>query len=76
MSCPACASCNQVEFSAEMIVHLGGLRNLDKSGVVLFPTLLICVSCGFSQFTVPKAELALLASDSPNSERVRMAAAG
>lgn len=76
MSCPTSGLGNQVEFSAEMIVHLGGLKHLDKSGVILFPKLLVCVSCGFSQFTVSKAELALLASDSPNSERVRMAAAG
>jgi hypothetical protein len=67
---------NQVEFSAEMLVHLGGIKNLDKSGVVLFPKVLVCLDCGFSQFTAPKAELALLASDPPNSERVRMAAAG
>jgi hypothetical protein len=76
MSCPACRLDNQMEFSAEMMVHLGGNKNLDNSGVVLFPKLLICVSCGFSQFTVPKAELALLASDSPDGERVRIAAAG
>jgi hypothetical protein len=76
MSCPACRLDNQVEFSAEMLVHLGGLKNLDKSGVCMFPKILVCLSCGFSQFTAPKAALALLASDSPNSERVRMAAAG
>jgi hypothetical protein len=76
MSCHACASTNQMEFSAEMVVHLGGLKSLDNSGVMLFPKLLVCVSCGFSQFTVPKAELALLASDSPNNERLTMAAAG
>jgi hypothetical protein len=75
MSCPICGLGNQVEFSAEMIVHLGGLKHLDKSGVLLFPNLLVCVSCGFSRFTVSKAELELLVSDSPNSERVRMAAA-
>ena len=74
MSCPMRRLGNQVEFSAETIIHLGGLKNLDKSGVMLFPKVLVCLDCGFSQFTVPKAELALLASDSPNSERVRMAA--
>lgn len=76
MSCLLCRLGNQVEFSAEMIVHLGGIKNLDNSGVMLFPKLLVCIGCGFSQFTVPKAELALLASDSPNSERLTMAAAG
>jgi hypothetical protein len=75
MSCPACASCNQMEFSAEMLVHFGGLQNLDKSGVALFPKLLVCVSCGYSQFTVPEKELALLAPNSPNRVRLTMAAA-
>jgi hypothetical protein len=76
MSCPACKLDNQMEFSAEMMVHHSGLKNLDNSGVMLFPKLLVCLDCGFSQFTVPKAELALLASDSPHSERLTMAAAG
>jgi hypothetical protein len=75
MSCPACTSCNQVEFSVEMIVHHGGLKNLDNSGVVLFPKVLVCAACGFSQFTVPKSELALLAA-TPPSGRLTMAAAG
>ena len=65
-----------MEFSSEMVVHLGGLKNVDKSGVMLFPKVLVCLDCGFSQFTIPRTELALLASDSPNSERVREAAAG
>jgi len=76
MSCPACRLDNQMEFSAEMMVHLGGIKNLDNSGVVLFPKVLVCMDCGFSQFTVQKAALAMLASDSPTSERVTMAAAG
>jgi len=76
MSCPACRLDNQMKFSGEMMVHLGGLKNLDKSCVMLFPKVLVCLGCGFSQFTFTKAELALLASDSPNTERVRIAAAG
>jgi hypothetical protein len=75
MSCPKCTLRNQMEFSAEMMVHHRGFRNLDKSGVVLFPKVLVCLDCGFSQFTAPKAALALLASDSPNGERLTMAAA-
>lgn len=65
-----------MEFSAEMLVHLGGLKNLNKSGVCVFPKVLVCLDCGFSQFTVPQADLALLASDSRNTERLTMAAAG
>jgi len=75
MSCPKCASGNQLEFSSEMIIHLGGLKNLDNSGVPIFPKLFICVNCGFSQFTVSKAQLELLLPDSSKSERLTMAAA-
>jgi hypothetical protein len=64
-----------VEFSTEMIVHLRGLKNLDNSGVVLFPKVLVCLACGFSQLTVSKSELALLAA-TPPSGRLTMAAAG
>jgi hypothetical protein len=66
MSCPTCSSDNQMELSAEMIVHPGGIKNLDNSGVMLFPKLLVCRDCGFSQFTVPKADLASLATIPPS----------
>jgi hypothetical protein len=61
MSCPACASEKQVGFSAEMMLHFTGLKNLDKPGVLLFTRFLICMDCGFARVTVPEAELALLA---------------
>ena len=76
MSCPKCASGNQLEFSSEMIIHLGGLKNLDNSGVPIFPKLFICVSCGFAQFAVPEKELALLASHFSSGEQLTMAAVG
>jgi hypothetical protein len=76
MSCLSCESNNQVEFSTEMLVHRGSLKNLDKPDVGVSPTILVCLSCGSSRFTVPNAELELLASDSPNGERQTMAAAG
>jgi hypothetical protein len=44
-----------------MIIHFSGLKNLNKPGAWVFPKLLVCLDCGFSQFTVPVAELALLA---------------
>ena len=63
MSCPSCGSENKAEFAAEMIVHFAGLENVDEPGVWVFPKLLVCLDCGFSQLTVPKSELALLARD-------------
>jgi hypothetical protein len=66
MSCPTCRSDDQMEYSAEMLVHLGGIKNMDHPGVILFPKLLVCVACGFSRFTVTKAELASLTSIPPS----------
>jgi hypothetical protein len=74
--CPQCVSGNQVEFSAEMMVHRDDLKNVNNSDVMLFPKVLVCLACGFSQFAVPKSEIMLLASDSPNGEGLTMAAAG
>jgi transposase len=60
MRCPSCGSRNQADFVAEINVHFRGLRNLDKPGILLFPKLLLCLDCGFSCFTTPATELALL----------------
>jgi hypothetical protein len=61
MICPLCASGNQAEFTAEVLVHYSGLKNLDKPGVWVFPKFSVCLDCGFSQFTIAEAELSLLA---------------
>lgn len=57
----SCASGKEAEFSAEINIHFSGLKNLDKPTVWVFPKLSVCLDCGFSWCTVPKAELALLA---------------
>src|SRR5437879_2772267 len=54
MSCLLCGSGNQAELTAEMIIHFSGLKNLVKPGVWVFPTLLVCLDCGCSHFTVPE----------------------
>lgn len=59
MSCTSCASNNQAEFPTEMSIHLR--RNTGQPGTLVFQTLLICMDCGFSQFTVPEIELRELA---------------
>jgi hypothetical protein len=76
MSCVVCASARQVEHSFEMMVHHSDLKNLDNPSVLVLQKALVCLDCGFSQFTIPKSELALLASDPPDSGRLTMAAAG
>jgi hypothetical protein len=61
MSCLSCGSKKQAEFTAEMIIHFIGLKNLDNPGVWLFPELFVCLDCGFARFSVPETELASLA---------------
>ena len=56
MSC-FCASGNQVEFTAEMIIHFSGLRYIDNPGVWAFPKVSVCLDCGFSRFTLPESQL-------------------
>jgi hypothetical protein len=52
MSCLLCASDYQKEFTARMIIHFSGLKNLNEPGVWVFPRLLVCLNCGFSHFTI------------------------
>jgi len=61
MSCVSCQSGNQSEFSAEMLIHFNGRKNIDTPGALIFPKILVCVDCGSSQFTVPETELAKFA---------------
>jgi hypothetical protein len=60
MSCPSYTTGNQTEFATEINLHLSGLKNVTKPAVLLFPSLLVCLDCGFSRFTIPEAKLALL----------------
>ena len=57
MSCKACQSENQRTLGAEIAIHFPGLKGLDKPVVWVFPKLLVCLNCGFTEFVVPEAEL-------------------
>jgi len=70
MPCASCASGRQAEFNAEVNIHFRGLKNIDDPGVLLFPNLLVCLDCGFSQFFTEETELARLGSATSVSERV------
>jgi hypothetical protein len=61
MPCKSCGSVNQRNFTAEMTIHFGGLKNVDKPVVWVFPELVICLDCGTAEFAVPEAELRQLA---------------
>jgi len=74
MSCSSCGLGNQIVFSAEMIVHLVGLKNLDNPGLWLFPKLLVCLDCGNARFNISKTDLASLVGGTPRIEPLTMAA--
>jgi hypothetical protein len=59
MDCPHCAS-DTHEFDGSLDLCFGGLRNVDIPGFLMFPKLSVCLNCGFSRFTIPETELALL----------------
>jgi hypothetical protein len=63
MTCKSCTSNNDLKFSAEINVHFGGLEGLDKPGVFIFPKLLVCLDCGFTEFFIPERELVRLGGE-------------
>ena len=57
MSCIACASEKQIELGAEINIHFPGRKGLDKSAVLVFPKLGVCLDCGFTEFAIPENAL-------------------
>ena len=57
MSCMLCASDNQAEFTAEMMIHFSGYRNINNPGILSFPKVSVCLDCGSSKFTIAETEL-------------------
>jgi hypothetical protein len=52
-------------FNGETAIHFPGLEGLDKRIVWVFPKLVVCMHCGFTEFTVPERELQVLEQGSP-----------
>jgi hypothetical protein len=55
--CKSCQSANQRTFNGEIAIHFRGLEGLEKPIVWVFPQLLACLNCGFTEFEIPEAEL-------------------
>ncbi len=60
MSCKLCQSEQESNLTAEVAIHFPGLKGLNKPIVWVFPKLLVCMNCGFTEFTVPERELSVL----------------
>jgi len=61
MPCKSCGSGKQNEFDAEINIHFPGLKGMNLPAMLVFPRVVVCLNCGFSEFTVPKSELHPLA---------------
>jgi hypothetical protein len=60
MACRSCGLENQTQFAGEISIHILGLENVNKPTVWVFPRLLVCMNCGFAEFTIAENELRLL----------------
>jgi hypothetical protein len=63
MSCRSCKSEALKTFYSEINIHFPGLAGLDKVTVLVFPKLVVCLDCGFTEFSIPKPDLQRLADD-------------
>ena len=57
MFCKSCASGNHRPLNGEVDIHFPGLAGLNKPIVWVFPKLLSCLDCGFTEFVIPNPEL-------------------
>jgi hypothetical protein len=73
MRCRSCTSENQRSFTSEIAVHFSGLKNLEKPTVFVFPKLLVCMDCGFTEFAIPDTKLRLLGKHPTLHETTRSA---
>jgi len=55
MACSSCGSKNQQQCPTEMVIHLPGLKNLNKPAVVAFPNLRICMDCSSRELVIPES---------------------
>jgi hypothetical protein len=67
MACKSCGSDKQNRFRAGIAIHFPGLKGLEKPHVMVFPELLVCLSCGNAEFDIPETELRLLANGGAGS---------
>ena len=76
MVCKKCGSANHNEVNAEVYIHFPGRAGLNKAGVLVFPKMLLCLSCGLAGFTVPESELRCFVSGIENNGDTRTRACG
>jgi hypothetical protein len=64
MTCRVCISENQSRFATEIAIHL---PDLSTPHVFLFPRIVVCLDCGFTEFSIPETELPRLKKSGPTT---------
>jgi hypothetical protein len=59
--CKSCQSDHQRNLNGEIAIHFPGLKGLEMPIVWVFPKILVCLDCGFTEFEIPRTELIQLA---------------
>jgi hypothetical protein len=71
--CQRCVSLELRKFSAEINIHFPGYEGLAKPTVWVFPQVVVCLDCGFAQFSISQSELQRLAADDADLVRPQAA---
>jgi hypothetical protein len=60
MACKSCSSGNLRHFQTEIAVHL---KDIGSPHVFVFPEILVCLKCGFTELVIAENKLKVLAAD-------------
>ena len=60
MECRRCSAQKRESFNGKVALHFPGLDGLTKPIVWVFPKVLVCLDCGFTEFAVPDEQLKTL----------------
>jgi hypothetical protein len=58
--CKSCQSLRRETFNGEIAIHFSGIAGLKKPVVWTFPRVVVCLDCGFTEFSLPARELHVL----------------
>ena len=65
MSCNSCSSTNLRRVRAEIALHL---KDIDRPHVFVFPEILVCLKCGFTELVMEENTLKVLVADNGGAD--------
>jgi hypothetical protein len=57
MPCRSCGSGQQHQYRSEIAIHHKPSLSTLRRPILVFPTVQLCITCGFVEFTIPAEEL-------------------